>query len=363
MDKVIFIKQFTYIKNCVDELGKIWDNSLGTYLDFQYHYPAYILSCILLKDYTKLDKVISFHLNLHNDVKIVSSEFNNFFYLLSSLYDDGKVLLKYNLQKEIIHRNNLSKVNNNFRVLRLLNIYLDGIVFNKTPYIDGGGYSSKFMIDEKEFLKKIVFDDGFISDTPINNGIFKNDGIPHLAYHSKVLFCIGLIAFYDNDKLFFKLFFKALKSFLDICPVNYFSFYGRSTNSLYSYANVFGVFVLAFKFTNKIYFKNLASSILDYISSFQINSGFIPINLNKNYKNRPSFDGYMYNIVYNTYFNSIGLFSLSLLNKGENLNYDFSFTKSNDIRIFKNSGFIVYNSENVSYCFNYRGHQNSKNIT
>jgi hypothetical protein len=66
----------------------------------------------------------------------------------------------------------------------------------------------------------------------------------------------------------------------------------------------------------------------------------------------------MYDIVYNAYSNTLFLLGNKFLEKLKFEEYNFKLDNFR-IRIYKNSGFLVYENKNIKYCFNFKGHQNS----
>lgn len=354
MECKLINEQFDFIKSCINKKGEIVDKKLKSPLNFQYHYASFILASVLKNDGEYLDRVIKHYLSIPKEIMKHSNEFNGVLLLLALMYDDYTLLKYYKnkILKNIYQRSDeeLYKLNNNFRALRLVGMILE----SKLKNIE---FNQKIK-DEIEWILNLQFDDGFFPDSNMKYKIEKNRGVPHLTYHTKIMMCVGLAYLYTKDKRLKKSFFKALKVLLEISIDNYYFFYGRSTNALFGYGSLYLIFILAYKFSNNKFFLEKSKSLLEFLKEYQHKDGHISINLNKNDEKRYGFDAYMYDIVYNAYSNALFLLGKQLLNKLEFEFYDF---KLDDIKIkvYKNSGFIISNNKDIKYCLNFKGHQNS----
>jgi len=348
----ILIKQYNYLKSCLNEEGQLIDKKLKSPLNFQYHYSSFILSSILLKKYENIEKVLNYYLSIPKEIMKPSNDFNVMLLSYAMIYDKKNILDKNRILKTFYHNsdNELYKLNNNFKALRLVGMILESKLKN-------GEFNEKIK-KEIEWILDIQFDDGFFPDSNMEYKIEKNKGIPHLTYHTKIMMCVGLAYLYTKDERLKKSFFRALKVLLEVSIDNYYFFYGRSTNALFGYGSLYLAFILAYKFSNNKLFLHKADSLLKFLKNYQHKDGHISINLNKDDSKRYGFDGYMYDIVYNAYSNALFLLGNKFLEELEIENSNFKLDNSK-IRIYKNSGFVVYENNNIKYCFNCKGHQNS----
>jgi hypothetical protein len=351
----LLINQYRYLESSIDINGQMIDKKLKSPLMFQYHYTSFVMSSILKKNYFKIDRVLNFYLSIPEKVYHSSNEFNVLFLELSILNDSDNYLSKYKAKilNKIKHRKDeeLFKLNNNFRVLRLLGMVLEAKIKNINL--------SKKITSEMDWLLKLQFEDGFFPDSNMNHKTEKNRGVPHLVYHAKIISCIGLIFKYTNDKRFLSVFNKGIDVLLDISAFNYYLFYGRSTNSLFGLSCFYLSLVMAFKFNKKKKYIFFANKIKEHLIQLQHKDGHISINLNRKDKDRPAFDSYMYDIVYNAYSNAILLFADTIHDSTNFFHLKLNFSTFKNVSIYRDSGFVVYRNNNIKYCFNYKGHQNS----
>ena len=348
----LIINQYSYLKSCLTKKGQLIDKQLKSPLNFQYHYTSFILSSILLKDYENIEKVLNYYLSIPKYIRKPSNDFNILLLSFAIMFDDDKTLDRSKILKTFYHNSNdyLYKLNNNFRALRLVGMILESKIKNI-------GFDQKIK-DEIEWILDLQFDDGFFSDSNMEYKIEKNRGVPHLTYHTKIMMCIGLAYLYTKDERLKGSFFKALQVLIEISIESYYFFYGRSTNALFGYGCLYLVFILAYKFSSNRFFLGKAKKILLFLKDYQHKDGHISINLNKNDSKRFGFDGYMYDIVYNAYSNALFLLGNKFLDDLEFEQYAFQLNYSK-IKIYKNSGFVVYDDKNTKYCLNFKGHQNS----
>jgi hypothetical protein len=350
----IIINQFNYVKSCLNKDGQLIDEKLKAPLNFQYHYSSFILSSILNKEYKKIEDVLEYYFSIPQEIMKPSNEFNVLLLLFSILNDDDNILDKYKneILKSIYHKTNeeLYKSNNNFRALKLVGMILESKVKNMNR--------SQLIDDEINWILKLQFDDGFFPDSNMVYEVERNEGVPHLIYHTKIMMCIGIIYLYTKDIRLKISFLKAMKVLLDLSIDNYYFFYGRSTNALFGYGSLYMSFILAYIFSSDQIFLQKSKQMIAFLEKYQHNDGHISINLNKYDSSRLGFDGYMYDIVYNAYSNALFLLGNKILKtnkcKSELVNID-----SYKLKIYKNSGFVVYERNNIKYCFNYKGHQDS----
>lgn len=353
----ILIKQYSYIKSCINDKGQIVDKKLKSPLEFQYHYASFILSSVIKGDDKFLEKVVQHYLNISKEKMKPSNDFNVFLLLLALDSDKNDLLVKYkeNILESIYHQSNqeLYKLNNNFRALKLVGLILE-------DHIKSSKQNEQKINQEIEWILNLQFDDGFFPDSNMKHEVQKNRGVPHLTYHAKITMCIGMAYKYTMDTRLLEAFNKAIKVSVDISIENYYFFYGRSTNALFGYGSFYLALILAYEFSDDKKYLILADDILQYLAEFQHSDGHISINLNEDDTKRLGFDAYMYDLVYNTYSNAMFLYADSLKKdiktggKGE-----FENKKCSSVAIFKNSGFVVYQDEVIKYCFNFKGHQNS----
>lgn len=351
----ILIKQYNYIKSCINDKGEIVDKKLKSPLEFQYHYTSFILSSIVINDKEYLEQVVQHYLSISKQKMKPSNDFNVFLLLLALDSDKNNLLAKYkeDILENIYHQSDeeLYKLNNNFRALRLVGFILEDKVTSSKQ-------NEQKIIQEIDWILNLQFEDGFFPDSNMKYKIKKNRGVPHLTYHAKITMCIGMAYRYIKDTKLLKAFYNAVEVLLDISIENYYFFYGRSTNALFGYGSFYLVLLLAYDFSKDKKYVLLAKKMLDYLNEFQHSDGHISINLNKNDIKRMGFDSYMYDLVYNTYSNAMFLYA-DTLKKDYKSNKYIVDKKISKISIYKNSGFVMYKDENVKYCFNFKGNQDS----
>lgn len=333
---------YNYIVNNLNSKGEINDPTLKSPLNFQYHYSAFVFSSLYFGD-NKWKSVIKHFKTISANDKKISIEFNNFFFLLCKIiYKNEKIEEEFPKIK-FREFTEFKYLNNNFKALDLLN----RVLFDKKSKLD------------LEFFSNLQFDDGIFPDTNFNYKFSKNIGIPHLVYHTKILMCLGLICLFKNDKKLKQVFDKGVLAlnFLNTDTIN--SFYGRSNNSLFGRSCTYALYSLDFIINNSINSKERADIIFNDILSLQLPDGSISLNKNTNINNRPGFDRYMYNIVYNSYSLAIFLLIDKLKNQFKCKSPIKNESKSiKGTILLKNSGFVIFKNKNVKYCFNFLGHQN-----
>ncbi|MBA5762800.1 hypothetical protein H2O73_10630 [Vibrio sp. 404] len=352
----ILARQFEYVKSSINNKGQMVDNKLGSPLEFQYHYASFVLASVLLGDNECLGKVMEHYIGISKEKMKPSNDFNVFLLLLAISNDDHGLLNKY---KNIILNSTyhvtddeLYKLNNNFRALRLVGLVLEDRIKESSD-------NAKKIVAEIDWLLNLQFEDGFFPDSNMNYGYEKNNGVPHLVYHAKITMCLGIVYSYIQESRIIKAFNKAVDVLLDISVDEYYFFYGRSTNAIFGYSSLYVALILSYKFSGNEKCLELSENILNYLKGFQYSDGHISINLNRDDRKRLGFDSYMYELVYNSYSNAMFLYANRISKKSGNL-YSIESNGINPrVTIYNNSGFVTYRDENVQYCFNYKGHQNS----
>jgi hypothetical protein len=353
----MLVKQYNYIKSCINDRGQIVDKKLDSPLEFQYHYASFILSSILMNDDICIEKVLPYYLSLPYEKMTPSNDFNVFLLLLALDCDTNNLLAqnKNKILESIYHQSDekLYKLNNNFRALRLVGLVLEDFISSVDKH-------EQKISQEIDWILDLQFDDGFFPDSNMQYNVEKNRGVPHLTYHAKITMCLGVSYKYTQDIRLLKAFNRAIKVLIDISVENYFFFYGRSTNALFGYGSFYLVLMLAHNFSQDQKYLKLADSICSYLENFQHQDGHISINLNLDDTQRYGFDGYMYDIVYNAYSNAMFLYAESLRKNIQNNECSEQENNKNyGINIYRDSGFVVYQDEFIKYCFNYKGHQDS----
>lgn len=348
-------KQFNYLKSCINNKGQLVDKKLKAPLNFQYHYSSFILSSIIQKDYEELEKVLDYYFSIPTNTMKPSNDFNVVLLLFAILNDEDSILgkIKTKILNSISHNTDeeLFKLNNNFRALRLLGMILESTIKNIK-------FNEKIEA-EINWILDLQFDDGIFPDSNRKYKIEKNKGVPHLTYHTKIMMCVGFAYFYTRDERLKLSFFKAMTVLLNISIKNYYFFYGRSTNALFGYGSLYISFILAYKFSGDKVFLDKTNEIKIFLEKYQHSDGHISINLNQDDSKRLGFDGYMYDIVYNAYSNTLFLLADKLHDENTSINNESVKLSDKTIQVYKNSGFVVYQDTNVKYCFNYKGHQDS----
>lgn len=351
----ILNNQYNYLKSCINDKGQLVDKKLNAPLNFQYHYSSFILSSILQKDYNKLEKVLNYYFSISKEIMKPSNVFNVVLLSFAILNDKDNVLDKY--RSKILNSNyhnadgELFKLNNNFRALRLIGMILEAKIKDSK--------SMQKINDEIDWILALQFDDGFFPDSNMKYEIYKNKGVPHLTYHTKIMMCVGIAYLYTQDDRLKISFLKAMKVLLDISIDNYYFFYGRSTNALFGYGSLYISFILAYKFSGNELFIEKANEMMKLLKQYQHNDRHISINLNKDDSKRLGFDGYMYDIVYNAYSNALFLLGDKISKDNAKIEQTVFSISNEKLQIYKNSGFIVYTHNNFKYCLNYKGHQDS----
>lgn len=352
----ILTKQYEFISSCIDSEGRIVDKKLKSPLEFQYHYTSFILSSVLVGNDKNLDKVVCHYLDISKEKMEPSNDFNVFLLLLAINNDRDNLLRKYKVRilNSIYHKSDedLYKLNNNFRALRLVGLILEDKATLSRK-------NSKKIDKEIEWILNLQFDDGFFPDSNMEYRVEKNKGIPHLIYHVKILMCVGLAYLYLRDDRLWSAFDKAIKLLLELSIDNYYFFYGRSTNAIFGYGCFYLSLILAYNVSGELVYYKIADSILKYLGDFQHPDGHISINLNYDDNRRFGFDSYMYDIVYNAYSNAMFLYGKYLVKNENKIPYIENKQKSPKISLYKNSGFLTYSDGNIKYCFNIKGHQNT----
>jgi hypothetical protein len=352
----ILTKQYNYIKSCINDKRQIVDKKLKSPLEFQYHYTSFILSSIMMDDTEYLEQVVQYYLSISKEKMKPSNDFNVALLLLALENDKNNLLSEYKevILKSIYHNNDeeLYKLNNNFRALRLVGLLLeDKITQEKLNTIK---------IDKEiEWVLNLQFEDGFFPDSNMKYEVEKNRGVPHLIYHTKITMCLGIAYRCTQDSRLLETFNKAIDVLLDLSIENYYFFYGRSTNALFGYGSFYLTLMMAYKFNNDAKYLKLAEDVLMYLQKFQHDDGHVSINLNQDDNNRLGFDAYMYDLVYNTYSNAMFLYANSIKKDLIPLELNEEKKKIPNIRVYKDSGFVVHEYKSIKYCFNYKGHQDS----
>ena len=352
----ILDSQFNFIASCINDSGQMVDKKLKSSLEFQYQYTAFMVSCVLKNNNKYLSKILKYYLDIPGEKKRPSNEFNVFLLLLALDNDRNNLLIKYkeDIFKSIYHKSDkeLYELNNNFRALRLVGLILE-------DKLTCSNKNKQKIEQETNWILNLQFYDGFFPDSNMQYKFENNRGIPHLVYHTKITMCVGMAYKYTNNTKFLNVFNRALTSLLDISTENYYFFYGRSTNSLFGYGSLYLVLVLAYKFNDDKKYLTLADGILGYLKYFQHCDGHISINLNQDDSKRPGFDAYMYDLVYNSYSNAMFLYANYLKNCAEVDEGKAEYGQAKKILVYKDSGFVVYKDQNINYCFNFKGHQDS----
>lgn len=375
-----FIDQVLYLEKLIKSDGAFFDPTLKSPLDFQYHYSFFCISALLLyelkiirTDIKKIIKIVDYWSHVPDGRKIASTEFNNFSFCLAYWIlidietDDQDILILKKKIKNIInnlhHRDLLAlkPLNNNFTALAAINLFLDGSLNQDRSKIADG----------KKLMKNNIIDfqmeDGFFPDSNMtwNHEMEKNNGLPHLTYHVKIAMVVALYAILSNDENAKKASLKAFNNIIEIAaPTGEACFYGRTTNSLYSYATLFLGLCITYKYIKQdIRYYKLLRKILNLVLRCAFPDGHFSINLNASEDKRPGYDGYMYPVVYNAYANSLFLLGFfifpQVLSSKNNLiaiNNQNNMKNVSRVTTFANSGFCTVQDQNLQFTLNLKGH-------
>lgn len=321
-----FAKQYTCLVKLISKNGKFNDPYLRSSLNFQYHYTFIILASILFYrigfkvQSKKIYNLIKYWSNIPEIITQPSLEFNNFALCLScailkstknqliemnkiKIFLENKIKhLKHKIYKELI------PLNNNFIALTAFNQYLHGNLINNETKSENG------ISLMKSKIINFQMDDGFFPDTNMGEDhlLEKNKGISHLTYHSKISMLVTFLGIISENQEMQKVALKGIDNVIELVSYQGEScFYGRSQNALFGYACLFLGLNLIYKFVNSDQkYLDLSYKILKLIENYQLPNGYFAINLNKNMKERPGFDSYMYSVVYNAYSNAIFLMGI-----------------------------------------------------
>jgi len=258
--------------------GSIQDPFLKAPLKSQYHYSAIMFASLCAKDKRGFETTLSFfEKNVFGNS--VSIEFDTFFFSLIKKYF-LETFVEFNLDR-FIHfssKDSLSHKNNNFRVMQFTSKVLLNEVFNRE--------------DELRWLNEIQAEDGLLFDTGKPGA-----GVPHLAYHYKCLAMLMIADLFIESKGLKNIIEKSLSASKRLIVADDFCYFGRSQNSLFSYG--------CLKLISKLSNNNLFTDIFNRNTDSFLNKNDL-LKINMSYGNgREAYDGYMLDIVYNSYFCSL----------------------------------------------------------
>lgn len=368
-----FVKQFYKLISLISNDGKFIDPFLKSNLDFQYHYSFIVLLGLIMyklnetTDFIpKIYKVFDYWSKIPEKVTLPSLEFNNFAICLIYLfqqyisiefanYDMFLQILKNKVEK-MEHNSyaDLISLNNNFKFLTGMNLYLHGKILNNEKKVQE---SISLM---KQMVLKCQMDDGFFPDTNMKkeHKIEKNKGVVHLVYHSKISMLVLFLGILTNDSTMKNAAKRAMDNIICISSFEGEScYYGRSQNSLFGYSCLFlGINLLYVYVSRDKKYIDFGQKILRLVLKYQFKDGYFSTNLNRKVNSRPGYDGYMYSIVYNTYSNL--LFLLGIIINPEILLIKSKIYDKDEFLYFINSGFLKIKEKKLEFCLNTKGNVN-----
>lgn len=307
-----------------DANGELCDPELYSPLNSQYHYSSLLFANLCFNDINAFEKTL-YHFKNHVWGNIISVEFDTFFLVLIKKYFT-KVFQEYNLEEYIkfLTDVDLQKKNNNFYVLQLASKVL-------------GQYKTE-ATEELAKIRSFTGDDGIFFDTGV-----ANDGVPHIAYHLKILSLLVLINNEVNNQNLSLIISKALYSTNKLIISNEFCYFGRSQNSLFALGNLQ---LLAKLFPNY----KFNDVVKNNLASIDLKNSLYKINLSSNGA-RNGYDGYMFDIVYNSYFCAISC--LGNLVKESNIKETITVLSTFKFIKLKSDESFVINSNSTQHNPNY----------
>jgi hypothetical protein len=344
--------------------GSIYDRNASSTLDREYHLANYVLGAVLLLKlhrqascYDRACAALNYYLNLPPQTRFGAVDFSNFALLLSYLvleeeaqYDGLKKRLEDYFQS-MVHRADVTSGShgNNFVTLRAVNHLLRSRIVG----LDQGDPEKS-----RELISRTLawqYEDGIFYDYPPTPHF--QAGIPHLAYHAKISLAALLYGIIAQKA---EIVARAVRAFaalakLVACDGEAF-YYGRSNNALYGFA----CGILGFRIAAGIAddgalrqtFQDAERALFRFSAQLVAEDGHLFVVPNTLEQRRCGFDDYMYVSVYNAFMMSMLLLAAIVRSDppaGEKpAEEHFSYLAS--------SGFVVTRGEDLSTCFNVRGH-------
>lgn len=354
-----------WITGCVsNRTGQITDAYSHRPLLFQYHYPAFMLgaSCVLPRSFPDEAErnVWRFFSNIPASQYSVSVEFNAFMLTLAHCRcaqferPFQRELQCYIEGLEWSSLETLRKKNRNFSLML-------HFVFS---YMRRHGFSN--VPDELyEYTRTILSDtlssEGFLVDTPIGS----RKGYISMVYHVKMAFCLLCDGLINQNPHSLDVGKRAIDVVISLGDPDELLAYGRSQNSLFGYANLYGaVKILSSLYAARIY-DDWADQIIQKIRAMQGSSGEVALNPAGDNRGRPGFDYYMHTIVYNTYAWAIISWADYLATSPAQLPRDIGVYKPpedsyQNCKYYRDSGFLSFSSNGFKLLLNTRRHYPAK---
>ena len=355
---------FKYLCRCQKQNGSIYDSNISSTLDAQYHQANFSLSAIILylinRDdsyYIKALSTLKYYTNIPLEVRKGGCDFSNFPILLSySLLHHmrSEHPLRILLQEYIAAMPNYASMakkhtyGNNFITLRALNQLLRFKLLGEKEDIQSAQY-------HMDCTLKWQFDDGIFYDYPryLNYG----QGIPSLAYHSKITLIILLFGIVSKEHYIIDKAIHGLDALAKLTSYDGEAFYyGRTNNALYGYACGILAYRIASSITRDVSlaekYKKCERALFRFCSRYVAKDGHLYIVPNDLENERCGFDNYMYVTVYNAFIMSMLLLS-SIIKENT---FPLKTYCSPEVHYLEESGFIVKKGEKITTAFNLKGH-------
>lgn len=358
---------FNYLSSCQQENGAIYDSNIQSTLNGQYHHTTFSLSGLILYLLTTDEKycikaynALKYFVEVPRHVKIGGIDFNNFPILISyALVNNAELKLDPSLKElvknyveHMVNHASLEKgtiYGNNFVALRAVNQLLRYKLLGRQEDLSS---SEHFM----EATLKWQLTDGVFYDFP--RGFHDEQGIPSLAYHSKIVLMVLLYGLLSEERYIIDRAIKGLEVLVLLMAEDGEAFYyGRTNNALYGYAcGIFALRLTANFIDNnslKDMFGQSENALFNYCSSNMNSDGHLYIVPNNLEKDRCGFDNYMYVTVYNAFTMTMLLLS-SIVEKSA---YSVQkYSPPEEITHLADSGFMVFKGKKLSTAFGLKGH-------
>jgi len=359
---------FKYLASHQQKNGAIFDQNIKSTLDGQYHHTNFFLSGLFLylltsdENYSiKAYNALSYFVKVPKHVKKGGIDFNNFPILLSyALISHGGVKLDPSLRELVgdyvehmeshASLENGTTYGNNFVALRAVNQLLRYKIIGRRNDLSS---SERLM----EATLKWQLTDGIFYDFP--RSFNDNQGIPSLAYHSKICLMVLLYGLLSEEISIVNRAIKGLEVLMLLVAEDGEAFYyGRTNNALYGYAcGIFALRLAAHCIEDnglKDAFNLCENSLFNFCSCNTHSDGHLSIVPNMLENDRCGFDHYMYVTVYNA-FTMTMLLLASVVEKTAYSSIQ-RHVASTEIKYLPSSGFMIYKGKKLSTVFGLKGH-------
>lgn len=309
--KEVAMPVYRFLNNNQRKNGTIYDPYIRSNLDFQYQTSYYILSSVLLENFTYGDKFINnveyalkYLTKIGYDINRRANSFIGIAIALSCYYCNSielrKKLSKY-LQSISFSPalEQQKKSANNFYALKGLAHLL------RAHIISGNLSDDDLKCGETIILTHLMnwqLPDGIFYDKPFE--FESTDYVPHLTYHATMMMVMAFSGrILSNDRMMERA-NKALIALIALTsPAGEAFGYGRSNHAIFGYANaILGCSLLSDFYTDQqkeiSSYRNL---LFNYIIKHRHLDGHLYIVPNHLEDKRAGFDSYMFVMVYESY--------------------------------------------------------------